>query len=192
MPPTRTRLYAGLGGVSALAAAALPRLLDGPLAQPFGTGLGVAAVALLLLALRRWSIEGDDCGRRGLGRRYARELSLGMGGYVLALLASLLLLRQVDQPLLRALLALLPVLPIVLVLRAMIRYVRDSDELQRRIELEAISFASASVSLLYMTGGFLQPARVIDVPAAAAMLWVFPLTCLVYGAAKALVARRYG
>lgn len=192
MPVTRTHLYACLGGASAIGAVLLPRLSDGLLPQRIGTGLGIAAVALMLLALRRWSIDGDDCGRRGLGRRYARELGLGMGGYVVALLASLLLLRQVDLPLLRAALALLPVLPIVLVLRAMIRYVRDSDELQRRIELEAISIASASVSLLYMTGGFLQAARVIDVPAAAAMLWVFPLTCLVYGAAKGLVARRYG
>ena len=90
-----------------------------------------------------------------------------------------------------ALVALLPVPPIALVLHAMIGYIRDIDELQQRIELEAICIAAAGVSLAYMTGGFLQGARVIDVPASAAMLWVFPAICGVYGLAKLVVARRY-
>ena len=42
-----------------------------------------------------------------------------------------------------------------------------------------------------MSGGFLQAAKVIDVPASAAMIWVFPLVCLCYGVAKAVVARRF-
>lgn len=40
-------------------------------------------------------------------------------------------------------------------------------------------------------GGFLQGAKVIDVPAAAALIWMFPLVCVSYGLAKAVVARRY-
>ena len=32
---------------------------------------------------------------------------------------------------------------------------------------------------------------VIDVRAADAMLWVFPLTCLAYGVVKVVVSRRY-
>ena len=80
---------------------------------------------------------------------------------------------------------------IALVLRAIIRYIRDADELQRRIELESVSFATALVSMLYMSGGFLQLAKVIDVPSGVAMIWVFPLVCMVYGFAKMLVARRY-
>ncbi|MNP79365.1 hypothetical protein D3C76_1771820 [compost metagenome] len=73
----------------------------------------------------------------------------------------------------------------------MIRYIRDVDELQQRIELEAVSFATAFVSVVYLTGGFLQSAKVIDVPSNVAMIWVFPLVCLAYGLAKAVVARRY-
>ncbi len=76
-------------------------------------------------------------------------------------------------------------------LRAMVRYIRDVDEMQQRIELEAVSLATAFVALGYMTGGFLQSAKVIDVPASAAMIWVFPLLCMAYGLAKAVVARRY-
>ena len=114
-----------------------------------------------------------------------------MLGYVVALSLSLWLLKSIEGGLLRAVVALLPVPPIALALRAMIRYVRDSDELQRRIELEAVSFATAGVSLAYMGGGFLQLAKVVDVPSGVAMIWVFPLVCLLYGIAKAVVARRY-
>src|SRR3546814_13085092 len=83
------------------------------------------------------------------------------------------------------------VVPIALALRAIIRYVRDADELQRRIELEAVSIATALVSLLYMAGGFLQLAKVVDVPSGVAMIWVFPLVCLLYGLVKIVVARRF-
>ena len=71
------------------------------------------------------------------------------------------------------------------------RYIRDADERQRRIELEAVSFATACVSLVYLAAGFLQAAKVIDVPASAAMIWVFPLVCAIYGVAKIVVSRRY-
>ena len=87
--------------------------------------------------------------------------------------------------------ALLPVLPIGFALRAIMRFVRGVDEMQQRIELESIAFATALVSLLYLAGGFLQLARVIDLPAGLAMTMVFPLTCGVYGAAKLVVAGRF-
>lgn len=124
-------------------------------------------------------------------QRYRREVLAGMAAYVLLLSGSLLLLRMVETPALRALVALAPVLPVALMLRAMVRFIRGVDELQQRIELEAVCMAAGLVSLGYVTAGFLQVARVIDVPAAAAMLWVFPLVCWTYGIAKAVVARRY-
>ncbi|ASR43080.1 hypothetical protein BEN78_06485 [Xanthomonas citri pv. mangiferaeindicae] len=126
-----------------------------------------------------------------LRRRYIRDMTVGMVSYVVLLFASLLLLRAVETPALRALIALLPVAPIALLMRAMLRFIRGVDELQQRIELEAICIATALVSFGYMTGGFLQAAEVIDVPASAAMLWVFPLVCGLYGIAKSVVARRY-
>ncbi|WP_269789763.1 hypothetical protein [Stenotrophomonas sp. Iso1] len=149
------------------------------------TGMGIAAI------LRRLMPEDCDAAPPALRKRYTREVIIAMLAYAVLLVVSILLLKQVDGAPLRALIALLPVPPIVLVLRAMIRYIRDVDELQQRIELEAVSFATAFVSLVYLTGGFLQSAKVIDVPSNAAMIWVFPLVCLAYGLAKAVVARRY-
>jgi hypothetical protein len=34
-------------------------------------------------------------------------------------------------------------------------------------------------------------AGLIDIPAAVAMLWVFPSLCLTYGVAKIFIGRRY-
>ena len=123
--------------------------------------------------------------------RYLREFMPAMAGYVLTLFLSIWLLKLVDEPGLRALIALMPVPAIGLALRAIIRYIRDVDELQQRIELEAVSFAAAFVSILYIAGGFLQLAKVIDIPSGVAMIWVFPLVCFSYGMAKMVVARRY-
>ena len=92
---------------------------------------------------------------------------------------------------LRALVAVLPVLPIALMMGAGLRYLREIDELQRRIETEAIGIASLLVALLYFAGGLLQKAKVVDLDAAMAMIWVFPLLCAAYGIAKMVLARRY-
>ena len=113
-------------------------------------------------------------GSRGSGLPFVRDLA-----------------RHGEAPALRALVALAPLPPIAAALRAIVRYIRDADEMQQRIELEAVCVATALVSLLYMAGGFLQAAKVIDVPAAAAMIWMFPLVCFTYGLAKVVVARRY-
>ncbi|WP_305805315.1 hypothetical protein [Stenotrophomonas sp. YIM B06876] len=179
-------------GVLALGGAAVRTLtaLDGH--ETFsGILFGMAAGLLFAALLRRLMPDGCAAAPPALRKRYTREVTLAMAGYGVLLVLSIWLLKRVDGTVLRALIALLPVPPIVLMLRAMIRYIRDADELQQRIELEAVSFATALISLIYLTGGFLQSAKVIDVPSHVAMIWVFPLVCLAYGLAKAVVARRY-
>lgn len=161
----------------------------GPMVAGILVGMGLA---LAFAAFLRGQLP-DSCDTAPplLRKRYTREMMVAMGGYVVLLFTSIWLLKHVDTAGLRAVIALLPVPPIALMLRAMIRYIRDVDELQQRIELQAVSFATAFVSLLYLSGGLLQTARVLDVPASAAMIWVFPLVCLGYGLAKIVVARRY-
>ena len=132
-----------------------------------------------------------SCLLAALNSRYLREFLPPMVAYVLILLFSVWLLKRVEAPGLRALVALMPVPAIGMALRAIIRYIRDVDELQQRIELEAVSFAAAFVSMAYVTGAFLQLAKVIDIPSGVAMIWVFPLICASYGLAKIVVARRY-
>jgi hypothetical protein len=176
-----------------LAGAGLPLLLPERFSAMFsgvlvGIGLGLAFAALVA-----WQMpEACDAAPAALRRRYAQEMARAMGAYIIVLVVSLFLLRSLElAPLPRTLVALLPVPPIAMTLRAMIRYIRDADEMQQRIELEAVSLATAVVALGYMTGGFLQLAEVIDVPSGVAMLWVFPLLCIGYGLAKVVVSRRY-
>ena len=172
---------------------ALLRLMPGDSADMLGgICLGVAVGLLFVLLLRRQLPNACDTAPLALRRRYSREMMIAMSAYVVLLVLSILLLKRVEGTALRACIALLPVPPIAMTLRAMIRYIRDADELQQRIELQAVSFAAAFVSLLYLTGGLLQSARVLDVAASAAMIWVFPLVCLTYGLAKIVVSRRYG
>ena len=174
-----------------LLAAAVALRLSVPEAPDWASGLILlSAVAIAAVAVSRHARSCDGA-PRALQRRYTRDLMLGMGAYMVLLFVSLLLLRGVEGPALRALVALLPVAPIALVLRAMVHFIRGVDELQQRIEFEAVCIAAALVAFAYMTAGFLQAAHVIDVPASAAMLWVFPLLCGTYGIVKAVIARRY-
>jgi len=178
---------------AAAAGLALLRLVPGDSTDMLGgICIGVAVGLSFVLLLRRQLPNACDTAPLALRRRYSREMMIAMGAYVVLLVLSILLLKRVEGTALRACIALLPVPPIAMTLRAMIRYIRDVDELQQRIELQAVSFAAAFVSLLYLTGGLLQSARVLDVAASAAMIWVFPLVCLAYGLAKIVVSRRYG
>lgn len=188
----KPRSLLAIGGLLLLAALVLPQLAPlSKMLQGLMYGLGGS---LLAAALLRWRMPpACDVATPALHRRYLREFLPPMAAYVVVLFLSLWLLKRIDGPwALRAFVALLPALPIALGLRAIVRYIRDTDEMQRRIELEAVSIATAFVAMLYMSVGFLQLAKVIDIPAGIAMIWVFPLICLSYGLAKAVVSRRYG
>ena len=188
--PRAARYFAVSGALLLLAALGMRTLPGVPgLAVDL---LAALATGLLLVGLFK-ALAGDGCddATPALRRRYLREFLPPMLGYVVAVFLSVWLLHRVEVPVLRALIALLPVPAIALAMRAIIRRVRDADELQRRIELEAISIASACVSLGYLSAGFLQLAKVIDVAASDAMIWVFPLTALIFGLAKAVLGRRY-
>jgi hypothetical protein len=161
---------------------------------PHALGLvsGLAGFGLLL-ALVLWFSPGrfQDAATPALTRRYYREFVPPMVLYFVVMMGWKPLLRAIDATALRVVVALLPALLMALVIRAVARYVRDSDEMQRRIELESIGLAAGVVSTVYMSAGFLQSARLIAVGATAAMLWVFPLLCIGYGLAKAFIASRY-
>ncbi|WP_125076417.1 hypothetical protein [Pseudoxanthomonas sp. SGT-18] len=183
-----------LGGIVAIALglAAKPLLPEriADIASVMLVSIGVGSLASGLI---RWRLPAlYEAAPADLRRRYTREILLAMAAYMVMVVATVSVLRDggPEGPL-RALVALLPVPPIAFVLRAMVRYIRDADEMQQRIELEAVSIATTLVALLYMSGGFLQAAKVIDLPAAAVMIWVFPLLCATYGVAKFLVMRRY-
>ena len=162
-----------------------------------GMWTGIAAGYLLgallfLLVPRWWRTHCDEMYATPAMRRYMRVMWPIMAGYALTLFASVWLIKRgIESVPLRAVVALLPALAIALFMRAALRYLREIDELQRRIETEAIGIASLLVALVYFSGGLLEKAKVVQVDAGAVMIWVFPLLCLVYGFAKMLLTKRY-
>ena len=126
--------------------------------------------------------------------RYTRRLMITVAAYIGVLLASILLLKGIAAdwpPLLKALLAVMPVIPIALVGKIFIDYLGECDEMIRRIELEAIGMSSLIVGLLFMAAGFLMQAKVFTLGGGTVAIWVFPLLCGIYGLTKWLAIRRY-
>lgn len=152
-----------------------------------GIGVGLLFAAALLW----FTPDMSDTVPKRLAARYQREMWPAMAAYVLTMLVWKRLLGMVDATAARVLVALFPALLVLWVMRAFVRYVRDSDEMQRRIELESGSIAGLLVSAVYLAAGFLQTADLIAIPAKVAMIWVFPLLCMAYGIAKVVIARRY-
>lgn len=189
-------IFVGIGAGALLLAAAGQWLLHwdrGGVQTWLGIGVGYLLGALLFLLMPRWWREHcDEMYAQPAGRRYIRALWPIMIAYSLSLFGSIWLIKRgIDSVPLRAAVAIVPALAILLFMGAAVRYLREVDELQRRIETEAIGIAAMTVSFLYFAGGLLDKAKVITVDAAAAMIWVFPMTMLVYGIAKFFAVRRY-
>jgi hypothetical protein len=122
--------------------------------------------------------------------RYTREFTLSMFAYVLVLVASnsILLRLQGDRvgPL-QVLVALAPVAPVVFILRAILRLLVTSDELQQRVQLSAIAFAAVSTALLTFAYGFLEG---IGFPHLSPT-WILPGMTLLWGLGVGLYSRNY-
>jgi len=131
---------------------------------------------------------------RPVQKRYRREFSIAMVSYMAVLVASISLLKAYGDELgllARALLALLPMLPIALLARAIVRVIRDSDELERRIDLEAAAIAGLAVGLGFFSLGLLASGEVIVLDGSAVAIWVFPALCGTFGLAKLWASRRF-
>src|SRR6478735_4373303 len=181
----------GFGLLSLLVAAGMwqARLPVGDWVLGLVTGLGVGG--LFAAALLWFTPDMTDAVPKRLAKRYQRNVAGSMGTYVLVMLFWKRLLDMVDAVWLKWLIALFPALLVCWVMRAFVTYVRDSDEMQRRIELESGAIAALLVSAVYLALGFLQSAKLIDVHAGSALIMVFPAMCLMYGIVKIFVARRY-
>ena len=193
MRVTGRMLTAGLAaifGVAGVIGLVLPQLLSG-LRGGSAIVLCIGAALLGAMAAANRDPMATAIAPAPVTRRYLRELLVTMTAYVVVLACSLWLLKRIEPTLLRAAVALLPLLPIALAVRAVVRFTRALDEMQQRIEFESAAIAAVVVSMLYLTGGLLQSAEMFHVPGEVAMMWVFPLIAGFYGIARGFVARRY-
>lgn len=89
-------------------------------------------------------------------RRYLAEFLGSMLAYALVLSVSIWLLKANPDAAWRIPVALAPMVPAVFVLASVLRFVRRCDELQQRIQLEALAFSFCGTALATFAYGFLQ------------------------------------
>lgn len=89
-------------------------------------------------------------------RRYLAKFLGSMLAYALVLSGSIWLLKSDPDAAWRIPVALAPMVPAVLVMASVLRFVRGCDELQQRIQLEALAFSFCGTALATFAYGFLQ------------------------------------
>lgn len=110
-----------------------------------------------------------------------------MAAYVVVLVGSELLLKAAGTAGWRYPVALLPVLPLGFAMLAYVRFLRRMDELQRRIQLDALTYSFGASALITIAYGFLEQAGL----PAVSWVWVAPLMIVLWGASVAVASRRY-
>lgn len=88
--------------------------------------------------------------------RAVLELVLAITFYVVILIISLKALTHIENQSLKVLVSLLPVLPVILVIWVIIRQFIRFDELQRKIQLQALAISFLGTAFLSFSYGFLE------------------------------------
>jgi len=121
-------------------------------------------------------------------RRYAVELGSCFLAYAGLLWLSLTLLRRdLVPPAWQVPIALPPMLPGIAMVWAVLRQLRRMDELQRRLQLEALAFAYCGTALTTFSYGFLE-----HVGFSPVSMWaVWPLMGVLWVVGQGIGAWRY-
>ena len=121
-------------------------------------------------------------------RRYLKKLSLGFAVYAATLMIMNAILDNYTVPYaLSILLVLLPMTPVVYIIRVVVEYVRTWDEMQQRLYLEAAMIAFTLVGALTFAWGFLEDIGFPELPT----MWVFPMMMVTLALAQWYVTHRY-
>ncbi|HEX2621445.1 MAG TPA: hypothetical protein VHL11_14905 [Phototrophicaceae bacterium] len=120
--------------------------------------------------------------------KYLRRFWIAAVLYTILTLASGFTVKQMaaDNSL-RYIVCLIPVLPMAYGLFGYLRLIREVDELQRQIHLEAVGFSLTVTAILTVIMGFLESAGAPHV----SMIWVFPIIVISWGIRLRLAERRY-
>lgn len=121
-------------------------------------------------------------------REYTVRFLSAMAVYAVTVIASSWLIQRIDQQnLIRYPIALFPLIPSFFALAAFLRYLRQMDELQRRIQFEAFGFSFGLTGMITFTSSLLER---VGVPAID-IVWVFPMLIVFWGIGVAIATRRY-
>ncbi len=121
--------------------------------------------------------------------KYNLQVAAIMAVYVALMLFEWPLVGKTHDLTVRAVLALLPAAPIVVVIALVVRRIIRADELEQRTYLIALSMAAGIVSVFAVVGGFLILAKVWHA-SGAVLFWIFPMLCFAYSIAWLFATRR--
>ncbi|MBA8792713.1 hypothetical protein FHX74_000307 [Friedmanniella endophytica] len=121
------------------------------------------------------------------GRRYLIRFAVAMACYVVLLPICLALLPRVPTGVGRYLLVLVPVIPLGVVGWAVRRLLIETDELQRRIQLEALAVGFAAGSVITFAYGMLERAGAPTL----SWLYVWPVYAVCWLIGSAIARYRY-
>lgn len=124
---------------------------------------------------------------RDAGRRYVRRFVPAMIGYVVLLVPAILIINRFPAAPWRYAVVLVPIVPLAFVARAVVGFLRETDELQRRMQLEALGFAFGVGSVITFAVGLLQ---IVGLPTLSWM-FVWPVFAVLWVLGLALAKRRY-
>lgn len=121
-------------------------------------------------------------------KTYLRNFSLVMVAYSVLLIVSRLLLNaEIDNQALRIIIAILPILPVPIGVWVIMTFVRTMDELQRRIQFEAVAFSMVMTGMITFTLGLLADVGVPQLD----LTWVLPMSIALWGVGQSIASWRY-
>lgn len=120
-------------------------------------------------------------------QRYLIELGSSIALYAITLIVSLSFLQAYPDTPWRVLIAISPSVPALLAAVAVIRALKDLDELQQKIQLLGFACSFLIVGLVTFTYGFLENIGFPHIP----YVWVFPVMIATWGLVTPLVSRVY-
>jgi hypothetical protein len=121
-------------------------------------------------------------------KRYGREFTLSMIAYMAMLIGSVYTIQNIPmiQPV-KIIVAVLPAVPVVFVLIAVMHLLADSDELQQRMHLLAITCSAVLTGFITFTYGFLENLGFPPFPT----IWILPMMFALWGLGLGYFSRRY-
>ena len=130
---------------------------------------------------------GETTFMKSAGRTYLKEFGGAMLAYTIVLPISIALINAHPHAAWRAPVALTPIVPAALALWAFVRQMRRLDELQRRIQFEALAISFGATALLTFSYGFLENAGFPHI----SLIWILPLMVALWGVSLAVSSLRY-
>lgn len=130
-----------------------------------------------------------EFGSKPAARRYRRDIAVAGALYVALVFGAALIIRNFEAPQwVRIVLALLPLAPALMMLRAYLVYLGAMDEFQRRLQTDALLIATGVIVFGTFAYGFLEEwADLPHVP----LIWVFPVFAFVFGLTHTIIRLRY-